>query len=240
MHLRNLLKASVVLLTILVSYCLVAYASNPIRIFVNGKELYPDVPAQNIDGRVMVPIRFVGEALGTDVNWDSQNNSVLIQQSDNNVDKDRLLLYSDIDGYIEILDHNNTLCVEILKQVAEYYYAEPHEKSIYEDSIPKGLKLFENSYTTFQSYENININSRLAAYGYTFNIDSVKLDIKNIEIIAESMYNNIKLYGPSYYDPSTFNNLCSGFLDDLLEDHKTLINNDVYFHNEYISYVNSL
>ena len=40
-----------------------------IRIFVNGSEIAPDVPPFIEDGRTMVPIRFIAEALGAYVNW---------------------------------------------------------------------------------------------------------------------------------------------------------------------------
>ncbi|KYH31130.1 copper amine oxidase N-terminal domain-containing protein [Neomoorella mulderi] len=56
----------------------VARAGENIRIFVDGKEIYTDVPLQVIEGRTMVPLRAVGEALGADVRWDDANNTVVI------------------------------------------------------------------------------------------------------------------------------------------------------------------
>lgn len=55
-----------------------AVASSPIKIFVNSKEIKSDVPAQMVNGRTMVPLRAIGEALGVDVAWDSANNTVII------------------------------------------------------------------------------------------------------------------------------------------------------------------
>lgn len=55
-----------------------AFAANPIKLIVNGQEIKPDVPPQIINGRTMVPIRWVAEALGADVHWDAQNNAVVI------------------------------------------------------------------------------------------------------------------------------------------------------------------
>lgn len=37
---------------------------------VNGEEVFLDVPAKVEEGRTLVPLRFVGEALGAEVNWD--------------------------------------------------------------------------------------------------------------------------------------------------------------------------
>lgn len=53
-------------------------ASSNIRLIVNGQEITPDVPPQIIDGRVMVPARFVAEPLGAKVEWDGENNTVIV------------------------------------------------------------------------------------------------------------------------------------------------------------------
>lgn len=71
----------VIALVSVFSFALGSYANTPVRIFINGNELTPDVPAQIIDGRTMVPIRFIAEALGVEVNWDASTNSVLIGES---------------------------------------------------------------------------------------------------------------------------------------------------------------
>lgn len=51
-----------------------ALAANPIKLIVNGQEIQCDVPPQNINGRVLVPARFVAESLGASVTWDAANN----------------------------------------------------------------------------------------------------------------------------------------------------------------------
>lgn len=45
---------------------------------INGERVTLDVPAQIINGRTMVPVRFVSEALGQDVDWNSYNQIVTI------------------------------------------------------------------------------------------------------------------------------------------------------------------
>ena len=54
--------------------------ANPdaIRIFVNGQEVVPDVQPVIIDGRVMVPARFIAEPLGAAVEWDEKTKTVNI------------------------------------------------------------------------------------------------------------------------------------------------------------------
>jgi hypothetical protein len=50
-----------------------------VRVFVDGVELVSkDVPAFQIDGRTMVPLRMVGEALNAEVEWDASTQSVRI------------------------------------------------------------------------------------------------------------------------------------------------------------------
>ena len=61
----------------------VGFAANEtIRLFVNGQEVVPDVPPVIIDGRVMVPARFIAEPLGATVEWDGENRIVIIKSDD--------------------------------------------------------------------------------------------------------------------------------------------------------------
>lgn len=55
-----------------------AAAENPIRLIVNGKTIQTDVPPQMMEGRVMIPIRWVAEALGAEVKWDEENRAVMV------------------------------------------------------------------------------------------------------------------------------------------------------------------
>jgi len=48
---------------------------------VNGENVNLDVPPMLIGGSTMVPLRFVSEALGADVNWRAQDETVLITTS---------------------------------------------------------------------------------------------------------------------------------------------------------------
>ncbi|NPV92913.1 MAG: trypsin-like serine protease [Firmicutes bacterium] len=47
----------------------------------NREESQLDVPAQIIDGRAMVPLRFIAESLGCEVNWDEDNQIVFLKSS---------------------------------------------------------------------------------------------------------------------------------------------------------------
>jgi hypothetical protein len=51
------------------------------KVFLNSKELLLDAAPTLYNNTVYVPLRFVTEALGYDVKWNSQNNSVMIYQT---------------------------------------------------------------------------------------------------------------------------------------------------------------
>ena len=69
-----------VLFAVLILSCVacVSYAASNIRIFVDGKEIYTDVPPMIVSGRTMVPLRVVADALNAGVNWDSNTQAVNI------------------------------------------------------------------------------------------------------------------------------------------------------------------
>ena len=58
-----------------------AFATSPIKLIINGQEIKPDVSPQIINGRTMVPIRWVAEAFDADVQWDEQNSTVNINKT---------------------------------------------------------------------------------------------------------------------------------------------------------------
>lgn len=68
------------LVGVLLTTASLGLAAQPIRLVVNGREVKADPPPQMIGGRVFVPIRFVAEALGAKVEWDGNNQVVIISQ----------------------------------------------------------------------------------------------------------------------------------------------------------------
>ncbi|GBF34419.1 branched-chain amino acid ABC transporter [Desulfocucumis palustris] len=52
-----------------------------VKVSVDGKELKGDVPAIIMDGRTLVPLRSIGEALGMDIKWDDTAKTVYIQST---------------------------------------------------------------------------------------------------------------------------------------------------------------
>ena len=46
--------------------------------FINGEAIYLDAAPQIIEGRTMVPLRFVGEALGANVSWNAEKEEITV------------------------------------------------------------------------------------------------------------------------------------------------------------------
>lgn len=54
-----------------------AYQGHPtVNIVINGQQVQGDVPAILMDGRALVPLRALSEALGLDIRWDAATNTV--------------------------------------------------------------------------------------------------------------------------------------------------------------------
>lgn len=53
---------------------------------VDEKRVVMDVPAVGLDGRIFVPVRFISEALGADVEWDNNTKTVYINENTYNED----------------------------------------------------------------------------------------------------------------------------------------------------------
>ena len=58
-----------------------AYASDDIKVFVDGKFIEFDVPPQIINGRTMVPVRAIFEAVGAKVDWNQLTRTVLAEKN---------------------------------------------------------------------------------------------------------------------------------------------------------------
>ena len=57
----------------------IAFAINEADADINGQTVTMDVPAQLINGKTMVPVRFLSENLGYTVEWDGENRIITIE-----------------------------------------------------------------------------------------------------------------------------------------------------------------
>lgn len=56
----------------------VVYAANPIKIYIDGKSVYSEVPPSITNGKTMVPLRVIAEYFDAEVEWDADTRSVFI------------------------------------------------------------------------------------------------------------------------------------------------------------------
>lgn len=68
---KKLTAVFTAIILMLTSLCINVSAHDNISVFVDGQQINFDVPPQIIDGRTMVPIRAIFEAIGAAVSWDS-------------------------------------------------------------------------------------------------------------------------------------------------------------------------
>lgn len=151
-----------------------------VNIIVNQKEVLPaegDVPAFQIDGRTMVPIRLVAEALKADVKWDEGTRTVIITKEEYTPPVAPIELKKDLirfthyeqnstqtrlSGFVENL---NKADVNILFKIDFYdrndkYLGHVHvnisdleaaELRTFEAELPEEIKVYSRAVTTIDS-----------------------------------------------------------------------------------------
>ena len=71
---RIIMLLAVAVLSLLAT--ITASAEDDIKIVINNKELYTEVKPLIVDGRTMVPVRAIGEAMGCEVVWIASTRTV--------------------------------------------------------------------------------------------------------------------------------------------------------------------
>ena len=114
---------------------------NNIKITVNGQQVEmddDDVKPFIYEGRTMVPLRFVAEALGADVGWDSKTKTAIINSKNNNtlqekeviINKDNIKLeknesFTEPENFIQMLPEDKPK--QTVDGIAIYYFNEAEE-----------------------------------------------------------------------------------------------------------------
>lgn len=90
---KNIFKFLPIIALAILFFANIAFASYPLEIIlpigsktakINGKTISLDVPAQIINGRTMVPLRFIADAFSSEIQWDQANKIVYIRQNKEN------------------------------------------------------------------------------------------------------------------------------------------------------------
>lgn len=65
-------------ITVVKSNTILTLTLNKNTVFKNGENIKLDVPAKLVSGRTVVPLRFIGQALGSNVEWQHESKTVVI------------------------------------------------------------------------------------------------------------------------------------------------------------------
>ena len=96
-------------------YCNYADASDKITVFIDNKKVsFPDAQPMIVSDRVLVPARFISENLGASVQWNPEENKVIIHHLDemkNNLDIEMTIGNSEVNILDYRLRYTKTLDV---------------------------------------------------------------------------------------------------------------------------------
>ena len=81
----KLLYRTIIITISISTLAITTSAATDIRVTLNGDELTFDVAPQIIDDRTMVPMRAIFEAMGTEVEWDSDTQTITATQGDKTI-----------------------------------------------------------------------------------------------------------------------------------------------------------
>jgi hypothetical protein len=73
---------SIIICLAIVLSCVVCFASDDVKVVVGGNEVVFDQPPVIQEGRTLVPLRAIFEALGASVGWDGETSSVIASKDD--------------------------------------------------------------------------------------------------------------------------------------------------------------
>lgn len=95
--------------------------------YVNGQSYTLDVPAQSVDGRTMVPARFVAEQFDCDVLWDSLTQSVIITSATipalgSDTQTTTPMIGSDTQSSMPVVSDENSRTVYVTETGSRYHY----------------------------------------------------------------------------------------------------------------------
>ncbi|MDF2649698.1 MAG: Extracellular ligand-binding receptor [Paenibacillus sp.] len=115
----------------------VTYKGYPVvNLNVNSQEIKSEIPAINMDGTTLVPLRFVSEALGSKVEWNGQSSTAIITS---NMQSEVSIVIQDINSSIRDEISRFPLLIQQLQIAKEIYI---YDQKTYE------INLISNGYIT--------------------------------------------------------------------------------------------
>lgn len=112
---------------------------NETSAYVNGEPLNMDVAPKVVDGRTLIPVRFIAESLGADVKWDGENRIVYIKENatDVNPTTDNIVINGIDIGYADgsYFTKNGSSCYNTYWIKDKNGFQRCHKHDVCEDSI---------------------------------------------------------------------------------------------------------
>ncbi len=131
-----------------------AMADNPIKLIINGQEIQCDVPPQNINGRVLVPARFVAESLGASVTWDSTNNAVVITSAAPLAGEEKNISSPTVEAGEQGVKETTFKELKAIEVKGEVYFSKHEYESKYASKIEKDSNWLNFYESIFEDSEN--------------------------------------------------------------------------------------
>lgn len=180
------------------------YGAGTIKVFLNGREIKPDVPPVMKSSRVLVPFRFLGENLGANVHWDEKTKTITAVKGSTQI----TLRIGDSVAYINgkpVKLDVPALIVKGRTMVPIRFFSEAFGAQVHWDgakmavfiTVKEGLAKYILGYYYSQSYDdfikNVEKLTSVAAKWYTLDESSNLVSYDNSRYIMKPQDYNLVL-----------------------------------------------
>lgn len=198
-------------------------ADEDINVMINGTAVNFDTPARIINGRTMVPVRAIFEALGAEVSWDAQTNTVT---AENDIKKITMTIGVNYitDGELYIIMDTAPVIIDSRTYIPARFAAEAFGNSVGWDEEKRTVHILTDIKKNIQYYEKYKNNTVSLMYPKGWYVDE--------EYIGQSII-FIDNQGESYKDKGMCMIVISGieysglsFSDTVAARYDYLLSND--------------
>ncbi|MGE5454396.1 MAG: copper amine oxidase N-terminal domain-containing protein [Methylocystaceae bacterium] len=181
-------KINTVLLAVLimvVGISISVNATDPIKVYLDGKIIATDSPPQIINDRLFLPVRAISEAMGAQVTWKDDEKSVYIVTQQTSRVKSKLMVvngetttwpYWEDNGVLYLEYHN---AMELIRMEYNPIY-NPVSYSTKNELLMIGNRIVNTGYSTKDNFKTLSLTElkRSNVIDYEWNSDQGKLEIQ--------------------------------------------------------------
>lgn len=153
-------------------FCTASFAKDEIMVFVSGTKVDFDVPPEIIDGRTMVPVRAIFEAMGAVVTWDDESKTAMGVKLGNTVELTVGDKKADYNGEKITMDAAPVIKNERVFVPVRYVSEGFGYKVLWEEE--------ENTVLIYHDTDNLIFyeGTKIPDYGALYDIEHIKSDSK--------------------------------------------------------------